>query len=337
MGKRNPPLESPVALRLNGIPSPLLEQPFEEGFVRDPLGGWRPLVDDGLSALDSEAAQLHDAFDARIFGTPERYWEQLRGLSPVVHKVLTEGGLNSECNISREAFEQFVAQLADWPELNRFLYLFDCRKLVSAVQECTKEVTELTGEFYRILNCEPFFIYPGTPDDGVRWSTSPSVTKLTATLGFIFVRLHSLLDYLSKLAREAESLRGDFKKYPKLQSSGFIFGHRARLRLNGAPGTIFESCADVIQEVELLRNFIIHDGLLDDIPKAYEIIRGGRAIERYVLMPDRQGNRFERFKNRHLFYGREDKINLRLAQLIRRFISREIRTVAEIRLILRSA
>jgi hypothetical protein len=56
------------------------------------------------------------------------------------------------------------------------------------------------------------------------------------------------------------------------------------------------------------------------------------AIERFVLMPDRKDGQLERFKNRRLFYGREDKINLRLAGLVRAFQAREVETLKGIRL-----
>ena len=92
-----------------------------------------------------------------------------------------------------------------------------------------------------------------------------------------------------------------------------------------------EPC-EAVSEVELVRNLLIHDGLLDDMPKGYEVIQGGVAIERFVLMPDRKDGQLERFKNRRLFYGREDKINLRLAGLVRAFQAREVETLKGIRL-----
>jgi hypothetical protein len=49
--------------------------------------------------------------------------------------------------------------------------------------------------------------------------TSPVVTSLTATLNIIYIRLHSLLDYTTKLVHEIEHLRADFSSYPKLSSS----------------------------------------------------------------------------------------------------------------------
>ncbi|WP_155490308.1 hypothetical protein [Pseudomonas syringae group genomosp. 3] len=100
--------------------------------------------------------------------------------------------------------------------------------------------------------------------------------------------------------------------------------------LNDRRGSLFESCEEV-QEVESVRNLLIHDGLLDDMPKAYEVIQNGVAIERFILMPDRTNGQFERYKNRRLFYGREDKINLRLASLVRAFQLREVETLKGIR------
>lgn len=245
-------------------------------------------------------------------------------------QFLDQAGLNSEAPIGRDNFEKALTALADLPDLNRFLYLYDARVLVSAIQECTKEVSQLTGEFYRILNLEPFF----TPDipqpDGTRWSTSPTVTMLFSTLGFLFIRMHSLLDYLTKLAHEIERMPTEFSRYPRLASANVQFGRAKHSSLGDSPGTLFEPC-DEVSEVELIRNLLIHDGLLDDMPKAYEVIVGGQAVERYVLMPDRKEGRFERFKNRHRFYGREDKVNLRLTTLVRGFQARQVETLKAIR------
>lgn len=315
-----------VVLRLDGVATTLAEGLAGEGFLQDPLGNWRPLVDDGLYAVEEQCVRLHDELAATIFGSGEHYWSLL----PTAPAFLSEAGLNSEAAISRDQFEQLLIQFAKFPELHRFLYLYDCRMLVSAIQECTKEVCQLTSEFYRILNMEPFFTPSTALDDGTRWSTSANVTNLNATLGFLFIRMHSLLDYLTKLAREVESLRTDFATYPRLASSNILFGHKHRLGIANLTGTLFEAC-DEVAEVERVRNLVIHDGLLDDTPKAYEVIRGGKAIERFVLMPDVRDAQFERFKNRRLFYGGEDKINLRLTRLVRAFQARQVATLKAIR------
>lgn len=64
------------------------------------------------------------------------------------------------------------------------------------------------------------------------------------------------------------------------------------------------------------------------------MIRRGKAIERFVLMPDVRDAQFVRFKNRRLFYGGEDKINLRLTGLVRAFQTRQVETLKAIRAVL---
>ncbi len=83
-----------------------------------------------------------------------------------------------------------------------------------------------------------------------------------------------------------------------------------------------------MHEVELFRNQIIHDGLLDDMPKAYKVVKSGVVIEKFVLLPNRVGTQFARYRNRHLFFGAEDKINLRLPQLLEDFQARQVVTLA---------
>lgn len=184
----------------------------------------------------------------------------------------------------------------------------------------------MTGEFYRTLNTEALFFPPIKHDDGIRYNTSPTVTKLFALLTFLFVRMHSLLDYIVKLALEAEGIPRDFTKYPKLRSSNEQFGGRKKISYNKHPGSLFEDC-EFITFVETLRNHLIHDGLLDDMPKAYERNENGVTMERFLLFPDMTAGRLDRFGNRNLFFSREDKINERLPEIIAEFQARLIVTL----------
>ena len=247
-------------------------------------------------------------------------------LLPVIPPFLYEAGLNSESTLSRGDFEQARVARREMPHLHELLYLYDCRKLVSGIQECTKEVCFLVGEFYCSLNLDQLFYPPLAEPDGVRWITSPVVTSLTATLSVIFIRLHSLLDYTTKLVHEIEHLRSDFSTYPKLSSSSIQFGDRRRTGWGEAPGTLFEP-GEPIREIELVRNLVIHDGLLDDMPKVYKVVKDGRAVEKFVLMPDSTDGRLDRHRNRALFYSGEDKINLRLPTLISQFQVRQLATL----------
>jgi hypothetical protein len=230
--------------------------------------------------------------------------------------------MNSESTVSRAAFAKLIVDFPDDAPYNLALYLYDCRKLVSAIQECSKEVMQLQGEFYSVLNLEEFFPHTIDEPDGIRYVSSPTITKLTALLGAVFIRLHSLLDYGTKVAYELANLRTDFSIYPTLASKGILFGDRKRISLNMATGTLFEPCL-MITEVETIRNHLIHDGLLDDLPKAYRVIRDQRCVEKFVLFPDRtDAGHLEKFKNRTLFYSKEDKVNARLPGLVADFMRR---------------
>lgn len=163
-------------------------------------------------------------------------------------------------------------------------------------------------------------------EDGIRYSSSPVTTKLFAFLGFLFIRLHSLLDYSVKVAFEAENLRQDFSSCPKLSSRNLQYGDRKKIKFNKQTGTLFE-VSDFMTTVETLRNHLIHDGLLDDMPKDYENIKDGVAVEKFLLFPDMTVGRFDNFVNRKLFFGKEDKINLRLPEFLADFQSRQVETL----------
>jgi hypothetical protein len=144
------------------------------------------------------------------------------------------------------------------------------------------------------------------------------VTQLFANISFVFIRLHSLLDYCVKLAIEAARPLAAFQNYTRMASRGRQFSDRKNVTWNGSQGTLFEDC-ELVRTVETLRNHIVHDGLLDALAKVYERYSEGALAERFILFPDMTGGRLDSFVKRNLFYGREDKVNLRLTTLISEF------------------
>lgn len=300
-------------LNLNGIPSDLPRQDNIAYLWFDPQGVWRLNRGDLSYEVEAVCIKIHSAL-RQVVMQGVSYDE----LVPLVPLFASLSGLNSESMLSKEDFEKFVRLCATFPELNRFLYLYDIQKLVGSLQECMKELMQMLGEFYRTLNNEPLFYPPIAQDDGIRFNTSPAVTKLFALLTFIFVRMHSLLDYIVKLAIEVNALPQEFTTYPKMRSLNEQFGSRKKISFNKSKGTVFEEC-EFITLIETIRNHLIHDGLLDDIPKAYECIEQGVAVEKFILFPDMSHGRFDRFGNRNLFYSREDKINERLPEIVTEF------------------
>lgn len=316
----NSQTQQPLFLTLHGIALSIPPQPGQHAYFFSGMGEWRPIHGDRLSECEAVCVDLHNGFAAALMGGLDRYYSLLSAIPEFV----SVAGLNSDWNVPREDTAKLIEGRMAGPDLHRLLYLYDCRKLVAGIQECTKEVCLMVGEFYRILNLDPLYP-PVSEEDGIRYVTSPTVTNLWAMLNMIYIRLHSLLDYITKLAYEIDRLRDDFRTYPKLASANKLFGDRDRLGWPAAR-TLFEA-SDVVAEVELIRNHVIHDGLLDDMPKAYKIVRGGVIVEKFLLMPDRIGGRFDRYKNRAFWYGREDKINLRLPTLIDDFQSRQLATL----------
>lgn len=305
-----------IYLNLNGIPSAQPRQDDVLFFCFDAQGIWRLSRGDMSYEVEEVCIQLHEALRRAII-QDAKYNELLL----IVPQYAMLAGLNSESTLSKINFERLVRLTADFPEINRFLFLYDAQKLISSIQECQKELIQIVGEFYHTLNTEPLF-YPAIhQNDGIRYNTSPTVTKLFAFLTFVFVRMHSLLDYTVKLALEAERLPEDFSKYPKMRSLKDQFGSRARISFNKMAGTLFEDC-ELITLIETLRNHLIHDGLLDDMPKAYERIENGVAIEKFLLFPDMNGGRFDRFGNRNLFFSRNEKINESLPSILIEFQER---------------
>lgn len=315
-------------LSLDGIPVKVPYKRDSVNFMCDRQGAWLPTTGNLLYEIENECVQIHDALAETIFGDRQSYYDFLQ-VSP---QFLSEAGMNSESRLSKDEFSKLHEKFGGIQEFNQALYLYDCRKLVSSIQECSKEVMQLQGEFYRALNLDELFFTPTPIDeaDGVRWMTSPVVTNIHATLGFIFIRLHSLLDYITKLSIEVEVLKNEFSSYPRLASRKAQYSDRKQISFNATPDTLFEKCR-LLTEIETVRNHVIHNGLIDDMPKAYKVISGGKTIEKFVLFPDRcSEGRFEAFSNRNLFYSQEDKINLRLPLMINEFQRRQVITLNKV-------
>lgn len=71
------------------------------------------------------------------------------------------------------------------------------------------------------------------------------------------------------------------------------------------------------------------------MPKGYEHFENGLVVERFLLLPDMTAGRLDRYVNRSLFFGAEDKINLRLPELVTGFQHRLEKTLEAVLEILR--
>lgn len=317
-------------LTLKGIPK---SDPIEAGdryFYRNGMGEWSLNTGASIHQIDNLCVNLHNKFASHIYGSYQKFFEKLT----VTPELLYTCGMNSESAVSRDDFERLINKNSNDVELNKALYLYDCRKLVSSIQECNKEVAQMLGEFYRVLNLEELYQPKIDEPDGVRYISSPVTTQLNALIAFLFIRMHSLLDYLTKVAFEAWKIKTNFETYPRMASKNILFSARKNLDKIDKKGTVFENC-ELITEIEEFRNYLIHDGLLDDVPKVYKVKKGGICVEKYILFPDRgRDGRFTAFKNRTLFYSKEDKINLKLPDMVTSFQGKQLDTLDKIGLLL---
>ena len=208
------------------------------------------------------------------------------------------------------------------------LYTIDFFSLISNIQEVANEINYLTGEFYYILNFDSEFI--GLPDESkvmVRTSKNPAANKLIGLMALIYIRLHSLLDYHTKLAYEIEKTKVNFDKYPRLSSKNKLYSDKKNLKIDSSKGTLFYKDPFII-EIESYRNELIHNSLLDDKPRIYERYRNNQVIERYILLPDIDENgRLESYVNRRFFYSNEKKFNHILPDLLQTFQERQLETL----------
>lgn len=324
------PEEKPI-LNLNGIAS---AEPPSDGsihFQRRFDGGWVLSSGGDLEPIWNACRRIDFAFQKRIM-TGVDY----TSLAYALPMFVVNAGLNSEAPVSRDMFAELLKLPIEIPERNRFLYLYDCERLTWSVRQCVEEIREILAAFYAVFNAASLTGGPPLKSDGVVFSRSPKVTQLFANLSFIFIRLHSLLDYCVKLAIEAARPPAAFQNYTRMASRGRQFGDRKSVTWNGRQGTLFEDC-ELVRTVETLRNHIVHDGLLDALPKVYERYSEGSLVERFILFPDMTGGRLDSFVNRNLFYGREDKVNLRLTAFISEFWDRLAETLGMIEADLSSA
>ncbi len=316
--------KTPLFLNLNGVPSIGTRADARFYFYQNYTGEWVSEAGQYLQDIDNQCVTIRGALAEKIFSSLSKYNTTVRS-APF---FLVQAGLNSECSMSRDQLEQELTKLpfASKQSANKLLYFSDCEKLISGIQEGSKEVSHILGEFYRVLNLEPLFFPENVLPDGIRFCSSPTTSNLFALLNFIYVRLHSLLDYSVKLAFEVENLKVEYSRYPRLASRGKTFGDRKSISINETQGTLFESVS-IIREIELTRNQIIHDGFLDELPKVYQEKQDGQVVERFILVPDRNETGWEKFINRNLFYSRIDKINLRLPNLVLEFQKRQLHTL----------
>lgn len=323
--------EKSMYLGLNGIPLKTMPTDHTNFLLYIPTGYWSFPNQTNIYSVDSQYLQLYEQVEKKLWGSSKEYLEAERSIGDDWRNMLVDTGHNPESSVSKSDFDKILAKITDVDDkrfLHKYLYTIDFFSLISNIQEISKELIYLSGDFYYILNFESEFLGLSNSDKQMyRTTKSPVANKLVGLMALIYIRLHSSLDYHTKLAYEIEKTRTSFEKYPKLVSNNKLYSDKKKLNINESIGTLFEKDA-FINGIESYRNELIHNSLLDDTPRIYEKYENHELVERYILLPDTdEKGRIEGYVNRRFFYSQEVKFNLILPDLLQTFQERQLKTL----------
>lgn len=324
-------LEKSMYLGLSGIPLETMPTDHTDFLFYDPTGYWSFPNQTIIHSLESQYLLLYELVVTKLWGNAQAYIDAEGSIDAHWKDMLTDTGLNAESTLSKSDFDKTLGKITDVDDkrfLHKYLYTIDFFSLISNIQEISKELIYLSGDFYYILNFESEFLGLSNSEKQMyRTTKSPIANKLIGLMALIYIRLQSSLDYHTKLAYEIEKIKTSFEKYPKLASNNKLYSDKKKLNINESIGTLFEKDA-FINGIESYRNELIHNSLLDDTPRIYEKYENYELVERYILLPDTDENgRIEGYVNRNFFYSQEVKFNLILPDLLRTFQERQIKTL----------
>lgn len=306
--------------RADGLKDVGAEPKEVPAFYEITSGQWQLTSYDFTSKTDSVCIPVHEAIKRALFTAKE--FE--RAAPFVQNSFIYEAGIDPESTCSKVDFEKALANVGEDNDLlNKALYWQDFCFLLSNIQTVQMEIISTAGEFYRLLSEYEFSGLPKEMRTSVRRSDTPETRMATLLLCMIFIRMHSILDFLVKLAREAERPMPTFLKYPRLKGANDQFGDRKRLKMNKLSGSLFEEC-NLVRTIESVRNRVIHNGHLSPNQWIYERYCKGETAERFILFPDMVATAgiFDKSGSRTSFYSRENKINLQLPGIIAEFFDR---------------
>lgn len=265
--------------------------------------------------IENSCLKLYDIFD--------RLKQNFNVTEDNLYVFLKDIGHSSESTVSKEIFSNKFINIIN----SNALYIQDCEALIAYIQECCIEITQITKKLYETLNNDLGLVILQKNATGVQTLKSPETNLVFSLLSSIFIKMSSLLDYITKIAFEVIRCPLPLDKYKKLLSRDKIYGKYKEMNIKNCSGTIFED-AKLINTIISIRDHIIHHGYIDERPKIYHKLENGACIEKYILMPDtNESGRLENCVNRTLFYSQEVKLNKLLPEMIREIFQRANKSI----------
>lgn len=262
--------------------------------------------------LEEACIELRNKFANKLFESLNKYY----ALLPSINPIFQFGGIDAEINISKAEFENLVNSIEEKELSNKILYFYDCCNLIETLQNSLVETKYLFGQFYKLLNENTFLINGELIlKDDLQFASGPIVTNLTSVINHLFINMYSQLDFTTKIIYEFENLESNFLKYPNLKSSKILYGDSKKTKLKGAVNSIFDKSENTLKIITL-RNEIVHNSSIDNLPKVYLVIKESQIVEKFVLIPDFIEGNLQKLKNRNRFFSSESKLNLLLPEIL---------------------
>lgn len=281
------------------------------------------LSEKGTITLDS-VIKTFDLFAVKIFTDIDYFYDLQRKYSHLAFQRLFDTGISAESNLGKLQFQTLINQFNAQEnhsnshnsyEIHQLLYYYDCDNLVKSLQNIIIESDYLSTKIfkelqdfdkYNTLHPHSFTEHPHG-FTGVIFTSGVHTIELYSLINHLFISFNSLLDYITKIAFELENIADDFSNYPKLKSNKKIFGDKKELHIKNLVGTIFEEDCCSIRFIQSFRNEIIHNGSIDDRHKIYQNFENDILKDQFILLPDMNNGKLEKYKNRTRFYGNENR------------------------------
>lgn len=269
---------------------------------------------DNTSDIDLKLIAFTYRIEDKLFGSHEEFISNFSSRP----KEVPYAGIDAEVRISKVEFEKWIASNKS-KETFKYLYYYDFESLVGSLQNLVQESRNLFIEFYKTLNENSFMLNnKPTHPDAVMFTAGSIITPIFSKINHLFINLASQLDFITKIFVEFENMPADFNDYPKLKSSGILFGDCKKIKTIPFVNTIFDKTSD-IKLIISLRNDLIHNSSFENISKVYHVFKNNVLMEKFILVPDNTDGIFDSYKNRNRFFYNDIKINEILPSLVTGF------------------
>ncbi len=276
--------------------------------------------------LDEGLSCLYDTLRDLFFEDTDEYYRDFN----IIPIWVIDAGQNSDSPISAKEFNELLESFGEAvPNINKHLYLSDCRFLVGTVQNLLSSMEDSFIKYYISLTAldDSDYKYNELQGvDGVCYVMSAKARSTVSLIETYFTKAHSVLDILCKICFEIQNKNEDFSRYKKIKSAKILWGDRKKLAVNNTVDTLFERC-ELTDMIESLRNEVVHNGAWELNPKVFVRIENKVVEERYVLFPDMSDGHLASVHGRRHFFSENLKVNYILPRIHTEFKQRLINTL----------